>query len=443
MNKRTITAVAAFVAALALGAAIGSQPLASDAATSIEVRAGIYMAQPTSAITATATVSAQPTPIPTLIVPTSVYQAGGTGSFAFIHPAFERVWDRTDHPLKLGQVTRTWFWGPGPNTTGLTEPYNDSPLGDKSRTVQYFDKSRMELNDPNADPSKPFFVTNGLLTVELISGFIQLGERDFVEYHPACTPMSGDFGDSLAPTYFAYQKVSNSQAGDHFAPNLTGQKVTETIDRNGNTGTDPSKANVQGVELVQFEKSTRHNIPRVFWDFLNSAGTTHNERHEPVMQQLITPWFFASGLPISEPYWAKARIRGNIMDVMIQAYERRVLTYVPSNGPGFQVEMGNIGQHYFDWRYRNAGICPGGVGGNPTTPVPLPTSTAGATRTPSTSTPIVVGTAMPKPTQCPTCPSPTPTATINVPPSPIVTASRPTLTATPARTATSTRTPTP
>ena len=44
---------------------------------------------------------------------------------------------------------------------------------------------------------------------------------------------------------------------------------------------------------------------------------------------------------------------------MIQAYERRTLTYVPTNQPGFQVEMGNIGQHYFDWRYRNLGYCVG------------------------------------------------------------------------------------
>jgi hypothetical protein len=431
-----MTAVAAFILALALGAAIVGQPSASNASASIHP----YAAQPTVSITATVTVSVQPTPIPTLVVPTSVYQAGGIGSFAFVHPAFERVWDRTDHPLKLGQITRTWFWGPGPNTSGLTETYNDAPLGNKARVIQYFDKSRMELNDPNADPSKPFFVTNGLLTVELISGFIQLGERDFVQYHPACIPMSGDLGDSLAPTYFAFQKVSNSQAGDHFASNRTGQKVTETIDRNGNTGTDPSKASVPGVELVQFENSTRHNVPKVFWDFLNSAGTTHNERHEPVMQQLITPWFFASGLPISEPYWAKARIRGNIMDVLIQAYERRVLTFVPSNGLGFQVEMGNIGQHYFDWRYRNAGICPGGVGGNPTPPIPVPTSTATTTRTPLAATPSIAVTQTPRPTPCPTCPSPTPTATIHISPSPVVTPPQPTSTSTPARPATATRT---
>ncbi len=44
-----------------------------------------------------------------------------------------------------------------------------------------------------------------------------------------------------------------------------------------------------------------------------------------------------------------------MQNVMIQAYERRVLTYVPTNPPTFQVEMGNIGQHYYDWRYKDLG----------------------------------------------------------------------------------------
>ena len=44
--------------------------------------------------------------------------------------------------------------------------------------------------------------------------------------------------------------------------------------------------------------------------------------------------------------------------MLIQAYERRVLTYNPANPPAFQVEMGNIGLHYYDWRYNNAGACP-------------------------------------------------------------------------------------
>ena len=58
----------------------------------------------------------------------------------------------------------------------------------------------------------------------------------------------------------------------------------------------------------------------------------------------------------------------------IQAYQRRVLTYVPSAPAGFQVQVGNIGQHYYDWRYNDAGNPPPGA--TPTqasTPVAQPT----------------------------------------------------------------------
>jgi hypothetical protein len=38
-----------------------------------------------------------------------------------------------------------------------------------------------------------------------------------------------------------------------------------------------------------------------------------------------------------------------------QLYERRVVTYTPSNPAEFRVEMGNVGQHYFQWRYPHLG----------------------------------------------------------------------------------------
>ena len=68
--------------------------------------------------------------------------------------------------------------------------------------------------------------------------------------------------------------------------------------------------------------------------------------------------------------------------MLIQAFERRVLTYTPSNPPAFQVEMGNIGQHYYDWRYKG--------GGTPkATPTPQPTDTPAPAA--PTATPIRIG----------------------------------------------------
>ena len=330
------------------------------------------------------------TPVPTIPMPPNLYAPGG-GGFQFAHAAFLRVWDRTDHPVQAGQVSRTWFWGPSPNTPGLIEPYAQGPAG--THLVQYFDKSRMEINNPGADPNNPFFVTNGLLTVDLISGSIQVGDNEFAPFHPACIPMTGDFLNDDAPTYAAFQKVSvdGNRKDTHPAPNRVGQRVIETIDRNGNTGTDPSKANIAGTEIVHYEGQTKHNIPRVFWDFLNSSGPVHTDptTHAVRNEQLINPWFFASGLPISEAYWARATIRGAVTDVLIQAYERRVLTYVPTNPRGFEVEMGNIGQHYFDWRYRNAGLCPGQPPVTPTMPVPAPTQPAPPPALPTPTSQIV------------------------------------------------------
>jgi hypothetical protein len=74
------------------------------------------------------------------------------------HPAFERTWVRTDQLVAQGQVARTWYWGPQSISGGLQEDYVEGAGG--KRLVQYFDKGRMELNNPNADPTNPFFVTN-------------------------------------------------------------------------------------------------------------------------------------------------------------------------------------------------------------------------------------------------------------------------------------------
>jgi hypothetical protein len=41
--------------------------------------------------------------------------------------------------------------------------------------------------------------------------------------------------------------------------------------------------------------------------------------------------------------------------VLVQVFERRVLTYTPSNPDGWKVEAGNVGQHYYTWRYQQLG----------------------------------------------------------------------------------------
>ncbi len=84
--------------------------------------------------------------------------------------------------------------------------------------------------------------------------------------------------------------------------------------------------------------------------------------------------------------------------MLLQCFERRCLTYTPGNEPGWQVEAGNVGQHYYAWRYEQ-------VAENPPLPPdasPSPTVTAtepGAETPPATSTAPVQPIASATPTE--------------------------------------------
>ncbi len=277
------------------------------------------------------------TPVPTPTVPSG-----------FADTAFSRIWTRTDSLVASHAASRSWFWGPSPNTKGLNEPYAEGKGG--QRLVQYFDKSRMEINNPDADPTSAFYVTNGLLVVEMISGRMQVGDKSYVTRQPSTANVAGDINDTQAPTYKSFQGVANTTLGDHKAPDRTGQFATATITRDSVVGNDATKTRYTGLDFMHFEAGVGHNIPRVFWDYLNQQGPVV-ENGQVVQAPLSTPWYYASGLPISEPYWATVRVNGTAKDVLIQAFERRVLTYTPTNTDPFRVEMGNVGQHYYDWRY--------------------------------------------------------------------------------------------
>lgn len=97
----------------------------------------------------------------------------------FANPVFETLWNRTDGLVASGEVQRPWIWGPAPGET-FEEPFVGLP--GNNHLVQFFDKGRMEINDPGADPADPFFVTNGRLAVELISGQVQTGLNTFANH---------------------------------------------------------------------------------------------------------------------------------------------------------------------------------------------------------------------------------------------------------------------
>lgn len=329
-----------------------------------------------------------------LLAPVSIAPAAPTHQQTppFANTAFQQTWERTDRFVAGGLVGRSWYWGPAPNTGGLQEDYAEGVGG--TRLVQYFDKSRMEINNPGGDPKNPFYVTNGLLSVELISGRMQVGNGAYVDRWPAEIPLASDADDANAPTYGSFLGVSNTTLGDHPAPPALGQAATATIDREGTVGNDPSKAGNPGAVVAYFDATTKHNVPRVIWDFLNESGPVYDTTgNRAIDARLSSPWFYATGLPISEAYWARTKIEGKEQDVLIQAFERRVVTYVPGLPVGWRVQMGNIGQHYYDWRYKDAGRPAGLLAPSPT-PAASPGVSATATPAAPEATPTLIGAAL-------------------------------------------------
>ncbi len=264
---------------------------------------------------------------------------------AFASPLFERVWRRTDAPVAAGVARRSWTWGPGAGLTRL-EPFDGA-----SRSVQYFDKGRMEVNPAVRDPASPWAATSGLLTVELVSGRVQVGVDSFENRAPAADPVAGEApapGDGAVPTYGDFAAVASLPGGPdrRVAPNRG--PVVATISRSGVGSLPASKANI--VQNVGYFPATGHNVPDVFWSFMHGQGLVADAGGGYAFRQLFDPTFVL-GYPISEAYWAAAIINGKPTQVLIQLYQRRVLTYVPGFATAWQVQMGNVGSHYYAWRY--------------------------------------------------------------------------------------------
>ena len=343
--------------------------------------------------------------------------------------AFRRTWARTDHPVAGGQAHRTWMWGPEAFTGVMEEEYAEAPGG--VRTVQYFDKSRMEINDPEGDAN----VTNGLLVDEMILGRIQVGDAVWKTASPAKINVAGDPDDPTGPTYatfrnLAYQPQEPRSDG--------GTLLTQRIDRAGNVTDDPDLAR-HNVTAARFDTATKQNIASVFWDFMNATDVVF-EDDEYVEDRLFENPYFATGRPITEAYWVNVKVGGTYKDVLLQCFERRCLTYTPDNPPGWQVEAGNVGRHYYQWRSSQDVEDPTPT----TTPTVTPTSSIVPTATPtSPAQPTAPSTATRttplRPNATPT-PATPPTATATWTPTPTM---QPTATATPSGPPTATSTPTP
>jgi hypothetical protein len=242
----------------------------------------------------------------------------------FAAPVFRFQWESVERNTPN-------FWGPLANASpGMREPYTEAAGG--TRLVQYFDKARMELAGQNT-------VTNGLLTVELKTGKMQVGDNAFEQRLPATIGVAGDPGQA-GPTY-----ADLAKRPEH-VPQVAGAVLTTTFSEGAFTEsnivpTDPELALVQYV--TDPGRRFGQYVPRAFWDYLNA---------------LPLPWQSVLGFPISPAFGTQLAVGSTMRPVFIQAFERRVLTYTPGNPAGFTVEFGNIGQHYQQWRYNQTSPAP-------------------------------------------------------------------------------------
>ncbi|HEX8228462.1 MAG TPA: M1 family aminopeptidase [Chloroflexia bacterium] len=247
----------------------------------------------------------------------------------FAHATIKQTWERDDAVVASGRVTRPWMWGPGPFYTNY-EPYAGTPGA--SHLVQYFDKGRLEVNDPSADPRSPWFVTSGRLVSEMVAGEAEVGGGQMYRLGPANLAVAGDGGNAQAASYASFRGLLSG------VPAAEGRGVDTLLDASGKVstlGAPPSK-----VTLGRREAATGHHWADVFWRFANSPD-----------RPARFDWLYTLGYPITEPYWVQVPVSGKPQMVLVQLFERRSLTFNPANPSALQVEMGNVGRHYFQWHY--------------------------------------------------------------------------------------------
>lgn len=245
-------------------------------------------------------------------------------------PSIQQLWWASDGPVAAGDVVRSWLWGPEA-WLGTREPSAEAPDG--TRQVYYLDKARVEVN--LAEDGGAPLVTAGLLVRDMIAGRVQVGLDEFIETTPANVQLAGDDlkTNPDAPTYASLHYLASVQAGRSVAAR-PGAQITEVLSADGRVHADTSRSGQ--ARYGSYEPVMGHNIAAVF----DSYFTT-----------LPVAWQTSVGLPLTEPYWVRTNLDGDPTWVLVQAFERRVLTYTPDNDPAWRVEMGNIGRHYYTWRY--------------------------------------------------------------------------------------------
>jgi hypothetical protein len=157
--------------------------------------------------------------------------------------------------------------------------------------------------------------------------------------------VAGDPDDSNGPTYATFLPLLDALALPDGAP------VVQRVARDGAITSDPNLAALGAIAAYHVQMpGIDHQVASPFWEFMTSTGLVY-ENGQYVQAPIFENPFYATGLPITEAYWTTVRVGGVPADVLVQCFERRCLTWTPGNDPGWQVEAGNVGQHYEQWRY--------------------------------------------------------------------------------------------
>lgn len=268
-----------------------------------------------------------------LALPTSLSGVNADVQFApspqlsFADGAFKVLWEQTDGKIAAGRATGSWLWGPEPGHTAR-ETYAQAVDG--SLVVQYFDKGRMELQVSREGENWNKSVSSGLLVSELVTGRVQTGAKESVQLEPSSGLVAGD---KAAPGL----RYADFAAKMSRVPNRTGAELASILDANG-----PPASVTSRVRVAEYAAETGHNVPDIFATYIQETLRSAYPTLDPL--QLV-------GYPITDAYWTPVTAGGKNYFAVVQLFQRRTLTFVPDFPLGWQVQMGNVGQHYVEWRY--------------------------------------------------------------------------------------------
>lgn len=173
--------------------------------------------------------------------------------------------------------------------------------------AQYFEKGRLEDHSSENLPDPNWRFMYGLLTDELQNALSQL-------------PVGGD------TSTVTYLTIHTFAATEQRSPVSTGF-------------TGGIRVNPDGSVFIPYDANLApapgHNVPAFFWNFINRSDLFPGG------------WLHDIGLPLTEAITATVTKAGvGERQIVIQGFQRSVLTFDPANPADWQVELANAGTDY-------------------------------------------------------------------------------------------------